>query len=117
MSSALRSSANRASSSIMVAKSSAFLAARASTFSSMVSSAMKRCTFTERVCPMRCVRSTAWDSAAGFHQGSSTKTVSASVRVSPKPPALSEMRNAGAVPVRKRSMTCGRFRVDPSRYS
>ena len=73
MSSAFNLESNTAPSSITPVNSSAFRSARASTFSSMVSLAMRRYTMTLRVCPMRCVRSTACASVAGFHHGSSRK--------------------------------------------
>jgi len=73
MSSAFSAEPNTAPSSITPVNSSAFRLARASTFSSIVSLAMRRYTMTLRVCPMRCVRSTACASVAGFHQGSSRK--------------------------------------------
>ena len=44
---------------------------------------------------MRCVRSIACISTAGFHHGSSRKTYSAAVRFSPTPPALRLIRKSG----------------------
>src|ERR1017187_3043252 len=49
---------------------------------------------------MRCARSTACASTAGFHHGSSRKTYWAEVRFRPRPPAFRLMRNrlqSGAV--------------------
>ena len=43
---------------------------------------------------MRCVRSMACASTAGFHQGSSRNTYSAAVRFSPSPPAFRLIRNS-----------------------
>src|SRR5271169_356508 len=57
-------------------------------FSSTVSRAISRYANTGRCCPMRCVRSTACASTAGFHQGSRMNTYSAAVRFSPTPPAF-----------------------------
>ena len=45
---------------------------------------------------MRCARSIACASTAGFHQGSSRKTYSAAVRFSPRPPAFRLIRNSPA---------------------
>jgi hypothetical protein len=36
----------------------------------MLFSVISRCTNTSFVCPIRCARSVAWFSTAGFHQGS-----------------------------------------------
>ncbi len=92
-----RRTARRRRSSSRTARPSS--AASARTFSSMVSSAMNRCTVTDRVCPMRCVPVDGLGLAAGFHHGSSTNTVSASVRVS-QPAGLErdEERGSGALP-------------------
>ncbi len=49
---------------------SRFFACNCTIFSSMVFSLMKRSTVTGRCCPIRCARSLAWSSTAGFHQGS-----------------------------------------------
>ena len=55
---------------------------------------MKRCTNTSRSCPIRCARSVAWFSTAGFHQRSKWITCVARVRLRPNPPAFSERMNA-----------------------
>ena len=73
MSSAVKAAPNTSPSSITEENSAALRALSATTFSSMVSRAMSRYTITFRVCPIRCVRSTAWASTAGFHHGSSRK--------------------------------------------
>ena len=46
---------------------------------------------------MRCARSIACASTAGFHHGSSRNTYSAAVRLSPRPPALRLIRKSGHV--------------------
>mmetsp|Transcript_1763 Transcript_1763/g.5012 ORF Transcript_1763/g.5012 Transcript_1763/m.5012 type:complete len:266 (+) Transcript_1763:139-936(+) len=61
--------------------------------SSMVSSMMKRVAKMGLCWPMRCVRSMACSSAAGFHQGSMMKTWLALTRLSATPPALRLMRS------------------------
>ena len=59
--------------------------------SSIVPAQTSRCTCTTRVWPMRWARSVAWSSTAGFHQRSKWKTWFAAVRLSPSPPALSDI--------------------------
>src|ERR1700730_244474 len=73
MSSADRPEENAPSLSITEENSSALRAFSAMTFSSIVPDAISRYTITFLVSPMRCVRSTACASVAGFHQGSSRK--------------------------------------------
>src|SRR5215472_6931963 len=63
--------------------------------SSTVSAATSRYTITGRSWPIRCARSAAWSSTAGFHQGSSRNTWSAWVRFKPVPPARSETSRTG----------------------
>mmetsp|Transcript_24411 Transcript_24411/g.66283 ORF Transcript_24411/g.66283 Transcript_24411/m.66283 type:complete len:300 (-) Transcript_24411:866-1765(-) len=68
--------------------------------SSTVFFMMKRTARTGLCWPMRCARSMAWSSAAGFHHGSIRKMWVATVRLSATPPALREMRitfTAGSV--------------------
>src|SRR5438270_697570 len=67
---------------------------------------------------MRCARSMAWASTAGFHQGSSRNTYSAAVRFSPSPPAFKLIRNNLQSGLSWNRSTCSlRFCVFPSRYS
>jgi hypothetical protein len=68
--------------------------------------------------PMRCARSIACASTAGFHHGSSRYTYSAAVRLRPCPPALRLMRNTGVRRVRLEARHARlAIRVRPSRYS
>mmetsp|Transcript_10754 Transcript_10754/g.66348 ORF Transcript_10754/g.66348 Transcript_10754/m.66348 type:complete len:211 (-) Transcript_10754:4876-5508(-) len=55
-------------------------------FSSSVSFMIRRYTLTVRVCPSLCARSIAWRSFMGFQSCSIKTTVSADVRLRPKPP-------------------------------
>ena len=70
MSLAVMAEENARSSSSTAANRSALRCLSSMTFSSMVFSATIRYTMTFLDCPMRCVRSTAWFSVAGFHHGS-----------------------------------------------
>ena len=71
--------------------------------SSIVPSLMSRWTCTGFVWPMRCARSVAWSSTAGFHQRSKWMTWSARVRLRPVPAALSDSTNTGSSPFWKRA--------------
>mmetsp|Transcript_27252 Transcript_27252/g.67990 ORF Transcript_27252/g.67990 Transcript_27252/m.67990 type:complete len:265 (+) Transcript_27252:159-953(+) len=64
-----------------------FCACRVRMFSSTVSLATRRKTFTSCVCPMRCTLLMAWFSVAGFHHRSHRNTTSPAVMLSPVPPA------------------------------
>ena len=65
---------------------------------------------------MRCARSAAWSSTAGFHQGSSRKTWSAAVRFRPVPPAFSDTSiTGGPSALWNAPTTAPRSRVAPSR--
>ncbi len=73
ISSTVRLDANRSPSSRTPRNRAALRRAKATTFSSIVSREISRYTITGLVWPIRCVRSTACASVAGFHHGSSRK--------------------------------------------
>src|SRR5271166_579239 len=77
--------------------------------SSTVPSAIRWCTFTVRCCPIRCARSVAWSSTAGFHGRSKWITWPALVRFSPVPAARTERMSATPSPDWNRSTISCRF--------
>jgi hypothetical protein len=92
-----------------LAASVCFSFCKRTTCCSIVLCMTNRTTRTRRSCPIRYARRTACSSSVGFQPGSRIMTVEAAVKLSPRPPALVEIRKTSAVrSVRKRCTSASR---------